>query len=270
MGADHGSVIVAERPFRVLVVEDEPEMAHFIQKLLVKKFPVEVETTADLCSCRVLIEGGGFDVVTIDYQLPDGDGISLLEEIVATPDHPSMIVVTGHGDEDTAVRAFKSGAAGYVVKDAKMYAMLPDAFEKVLSGIRFEKMKLELADSSEQLELVLDNAPMIIARVNDQRRFIYANRWFAQVFGTTKEELAGKHVRGVIGEEAYENARANIEQVLAGRALSFRALIPTADGSREFNLTLVPRLDGSQAAKDYFVFGQDAVATYFPDATPAC
>ena len=261
---------MAERSFKVLVVEDEPEMALFIKKLLLRKFPVEVETTPDLFSGRVLIEGGGFDVVTIDYQLPDGDGIALLEEVASVPDNPPVIVVTGHGDEKTAVRAFASGAAGYVVKDAKMYAMLPDAFEKVLSGIRLDEMRLELADNAEQLEMVLDNVPMIIARVNDQRRYIYANRWFADAFGTTKEELAGKHVRELLGEEAYQAACPHIDRVLDGRALSFSVQLPTPDGVRVFNLSLFPRLDGNKAIIDYFVFGHEVGPAAPAGITPAC
>jgi PAS domain S-box-containing protein len=262
-------VVVAERSFKVLVVEDEPEVAHFIKKLLEKKFSVQVETTPDLSSARVLMEGGGFDVVTLDYQLPDGDGISLLEEIATSSAQPPVIVITGHGDEKTAVRAFKSGAAGYVVKDARLHALLPDAFEKVLSGMRLDEVSMELADSAYQLALVLDNVPMIIARVNDQRRYIYANRRFAEAFGTTREELVGKHLSEVIGAEAYQRALPNIDRVLAGRALSFKAQLPTADGPRDFNLSLVPRLVDGDAVKDYFIFGQDAAATVIGGITPA-
>jgi len=260
---------LSERSFKVLVVEDEPDVAAFIKKLLEKKFSVEVETTPNLSSARVLIEEGGFDVVTMDYQLPDGDGIVFLEEIATSSSQPPVIVITGHGDEKTAVRAFKSGAAGYVVKDARMHSMLPDAFEKVLSGIRLDEVSLELADRSEQLALVLDNVTMIIARVNDQERYIYVNRWFAEVLGTTPEELVGKHVRDVIGEAAYRRAGPNIDRVLAGHALSFTAQLPTAQGPRDFNLSLVPRLDEDNIVKDYFIFGLDVAGTSTPGITPA-
>lgn len=260
---------MSERSFKVLVVEDEPDVAAFIKKLLEKKFSVEVETTPNLSFARVLIEAGGFDVVTMDYQLPDGDGIALLEEIAASSSQPPVIVITGHGDEKTAVRAFKSGAAGYVVKDARMHSMLPDAFEKVLSGIRLDEVSLQLADNAEQLALILDNVPMIIARVNDQRCYIYANCRFAEAFDTSAEELVGKHVREAIGEEAYRKADPYIDMVLAGRALSFKAQLPTGQGDSEYNLSLVPRFDEDDSVKDYFIFGQAAAPGVTLGITPA-
>jgi len=258
-----------EKPLRVLVVEDEPDMALFISKLLQKKFNVEVATTPDLSTGRALIKSGDFDVVTLDYQLPDGDGIALLDEIARLDGHPPVIVVTGHGDEKTAVRAFEAGAAGYVVKDAKVATMLPDAFEKAVACIRMERLSNQLADSAGQLELVLDNVPVIVARIDADRRYIYANKWLAETFGLNKEDVVGMHVREVIGEEAYDRACPWIERVLAGRKESFAQEIPTPDGNVTFHFWIVPRLDEGGEVTDYFVFGALLGGRPQP-ATPAC
>lgn len=244
-----------DKVLRVLVVEDEPEVAWNIKRLLERRFDVMVETTPSLRTGKALIESGGFDVVTLDKQLPDGDGISLLEEITASREHPPVIVVTGHGDEQTAVRAFESGAAGYVVKDARLYAMLPDVFEKVLSGITLDQVKRELADSVLQLELVADNAPMLIARVDMDHRYLYVNKKYAEFFDRPQADFRGRHAMEVLGEEQYGRLLPYIEKVLQGSAVEYASrAYDKAGGLHQFDVSMVPRLDEHGAVTDYFAF----------------
>ena len=57
-----------------------------------------------------------FDVVFLDIQLPDGNGLMLLPEILATPASPEVIIITGYGSPDGAELAIKNGAWDFIEK----------------------------------------------------------------------------------------------------------------------------------------------------------
>ncbi|MBN2168432.1 MAG: response regulator, partial [Actinobacteria bacterium] len=94
---------------KILIVEDEPETAKMLGILLKNKVSAQSEAAPSCKSAREKLSESAFDLVTLDYQLPDGDGLSLLQEIIAIEESPPVVMVTGHGDEKTAVEAFRLG-----------------------------------------------------------------------------------------------------------------------------------------------------------------
>ena len=73
---------------------------------------------------------GEHDVVLLDNQLPDIAGIDLLPRLLAFPDPPSVIMVTGEGSEELAANALRLGAEDYLVKGAKLLEALPGLVER--------------------------------------------------------------------------------------------------------------------------------------------
>jgi two-component system NtrC family response regulator len=61
-----------------------------------------------------------FDVVFLDVNMPDGNGIDFLSKLPALPSYPEIIIITGHGDPLGAELAIKSGAWDYIEKGASV------------------------------------------------------------------------------------------------------------------------------------------------------
>jgi DNA-binding response OmpR family regulator len=116
----------------ILVVEDDRETALLIQLILKGKFTNEVVIAVDCASARGMLSGSTFALVTLDYQLPDGNGLELLSEVMSSTSKPPAIMVTGQGDEKTAAAALEIGAAGYIVKDRRMETLLLQAAARAL------------------------------------------------------------------------------------------------------------------------------------------
>ncbi len=128
----------------VLVVEDEPGVAKMLKMLLEQELEAGVDIALDCASAHELLSSNSYDLITLEYQLPDGDGLSLLEEILKMDGAPPVIMVTGHGDEHTAASAFMLGASGYVVKDKRLSTLLLDAVEHALSELKLRRAETNL------------------------------------------------------------------------------------------------------------------------------
>ncbi|MFP4040449.1 MAG: response regulator [Desulfosudaceae bacterium] len=108
------------RTVRILVVEDSETdrrtYRRFLKQCPFKDYTLkEVETMAEgLEACS----GFSPECVLLDYRLPDGDGLEFLEELTCRDGQIIMPVVmmTGEGNEEIAVRAMKQGAVDYLVK----------------------------------------------------------------------------------------------------------------------------------------------------------
>ena len=118
-----------------VIVEDDPVTASVIKELLEKKFSAYVEKAKDCSSCRNILPKRTWDIAILDYQLPDGDGLSLMEEITSIDDHPAVIMVTGRGSEYVASQAIKMGASAYLQKDKDLTAVLTEAVAKALAEV---------------------------------------------------------------------------------------------------------------------------------------
>ena len=82
-------------------------------------------------TARSKLADGGFQLVTLDFMLPDGRGLDFLEEIAGRGETPRVIMVTGHGDEETAVRSFRlQRVRSTSIKDARLALALVEAVEK--------------------------------------------------------------------------------------------------------------------------------------------
>ena len=168
----------------VLVVEDEPDMALMLKRLLERKFSATVEIAKDHASAREKISSGTFDIITLDYKLPDGDGLGLLREINEIETPPAVIMVTGYGDERTAAKSFKLGASGYVVKDKRLSTLLPDAVEHAISEVRLRRVEEALIFEQEQLLSLFESIDEAIYVVDpESHEILYANKFLKNAFG---------------------------------------------------------------------------------------
>jgi PAS domain S-box-containing protein len=96
-----------------------------------------LQTVGSIQSAKELIEAANlptFDVILTDMHLPDGDGLGFLEWIRENAFPYAVVLITGHGDEETAVAALKAGVDDYISKTPgylkKLFGVLETAHHR--------------------------------------------------------------------------------------------------------------------------------------------
>jgi DNA-binding NtrC family response regulator len=106
---------MSHQPFKVLIVDDEPDMAENMKRMLqTHDYAAVVETK----SLRALdrIEQEQPDLILTDLRMPDLDGIALLELIRRRQLEMPVIILTAYASVDSAVEAMQKGATDYLAK----------------------------------------------------------------------------------------------------------------------------------------------------------
>ena len=125
---------------RVLYVEDDPRDADLTLRTLSRTAPqLGLETVSSIGEAHARlsrIASEPIDLVLTDMQLRDGDGLALLTYIREHSLPVAVVIVTGVGDEETAVAALKASADDYIVKRKGYLDRLPLVLESAFNHYR--------------------------------------------------------------------------------------------------------------------------------------
>lgn len=141
---------------RILIVEDDGEWQEIYRRCLADS-NYEIATARKLNTALALLEEQSFDVVITDLKMLGGQeefsGFSVLEQAKATNPEVQVIVITGFGSADHALRAMGSGAYDYITKDRdlrkKLMLTVQGALEasslkqELLAGERVDDVEME-------------------------------------------------------------------------------------------------------------------------------
>ncbi len=108
---------------RILIVEDEPGMASFIDKGLASR-GYATKVCPDGSSATAIASDNDFDLVILDLGLPDVDGLSVLREVRRRGERMPVIVLTARDDLTDKVEGLDAGASDYVTKPFKLEELL--------------------------------------------------------------------------------------------------------------------------------------------------
>ncbi len=108
---------------RVLVVEDDREIAHFVQRGL-KESGHGAEVAHDGNSGLELALAGNFDVIVIDRMLPGRDGLSVIQTLRGQGHRTPVLILSALGEVDDRVKGLKAGGDDYLTKPFALTELL--------------------------------------------------------------------------------------------------------------------------------------------------
>ncbi len=105
-----------------LIVDDEPDILELLE-ITLSRMNINSKAAADLGQARQLLKQHHFDLCLTDLQLPDGNGLELVEHIQKHFPNIPTAVITAFGSMDTAVKALKLGAFDFVSKPVDLKSL---------------------------------------------------------------------------------------------------------------------------------------------------
>ncbi|HMC61417.1 MAG TPA: sigma-54 dependent transcriptional regulator [Candidatus Solibacter sp.] len=149
------------KPRRILVVDDEPGIRQSLSGVLEDE-GYAAETAESGEAALAALPGAGFELVLLDIWLPGIDGMEVLARIQEIPfgERPLVVVISGHGSIEAAVKATKLGAFDFLEKPlsiGKVSVVVKNALAH--RGLELENSRLK-ADTSSRYRIIGESVPM--------------------------------------------------------------------------------------------------------------
>jgi len=209
-------------PARLLVADDEEGLL-FLMVDALRREGWEVEGFPSGAETLDWLKDHEPDLLLLDLKLSDLSALELVEQLRREGRELPFIIVTGHGDERTAVEAMKSGALDYVMKDAGMLELLPSTIRRALGVIEREHKLVEAHETvrqgKERHQQVVETALDGFLRFDQHGKLLEVNRALCGLLDRTEESLLGRDVFDPDGLAFREDVRTCLDHLDAGQAI---------------------------------------------------
>src|SRR5690554_2565573 len=148
-----------------LIVDDEPDIRDLLE-ITLTRMGIEAYTAPDLASARSLLARHQPNLCLTDMNLPDGNGIELVQWIQEHSPCTPVAVITAYGSMDTAIESLKAGAFDFVSKPVE----LPRLRELVNSALKLSGPELQPAEEHDDPGQLLGESPQIKKLRNQTRK----------------------------------------------------------------------------------------------------
>jgi len=136
----------ANRPISILIVDDEPDFAQGLARLLAAEFSeIDIDTAAGGEEALAIVEERAIALVLTDLQMPGMDGMRLQDQILRRRPQTKVIIITGFGTIEKAVAAVHRGAFDFLTKPVAS-EQLYRSVGKAIDFIRLEQENVRLRD----------------------------------------------------------------------------------------------------------------------------
>lgn len=162
---------------KILLIEDDKiDQKAFEWLIREEKLPYDYKIAGSVSTAKSILNTEQFDVIVSDFNLGDGTALDILDTVKDIP----VIVVTGVGNEEIAVKAIKAGACDYLVKsmERNYLKVLPITVD---SALKYKKLETIINEKQKNLAAIFDAVPvgmllvdenLIVKRVNDAVRHL--------------------------------------------------------------------------------------------------
>ena len=170
----------------LLVEDDNVDHAAFARFVRDEGLPYDYARVPSISEVKEILQTQTFDVALVDFMLADGTAFDLFDIV---PDNIPIVIVTGRGDEEVAVRAMKAGASDYLIKDPDSH-YLKTLHSTVENAIKAKRAEEALREAHTELERRVVERTAGLSEANQQlRQEIEQRKRVEEALRTSEEKL---------------------------------------------------------------------------------
>ncbi len=227
---------------QVLLVEDNPGDSRLVAELVADSGPgLILDTVSSLREALEWLDASCADVVLLDLNLPDSDGLDTFSRIQDAAPGVAVIALTGNSDAELATNAVERGAQDFLVKGRVDGDLLARAINYAVGRKRSER---SLRDSEERYRELYERTPLAYQSVGPDGRMLIVNQAWLDTFGYQREEVVGRPFSQFVAPEYLEGIEPAFHVLESEGASHGELEMMHHDGSRRF-----VSIDG-QASRD--------------------
>ncbi|MBD2021417.1 response regulator, partial [Leptolyngbya sp. FACHB-36] len=184
-----------DAPLKLLLVDDDAVDRMAVRRALQRTDLAVEMTEVETCAVAIeLLRQQPFDCVFLDYRLPDGDGLSLVQQVRQAGISLPLIVLTSQGDEQVAVELMKAGAYDYFSKSR----IAPQALSRSLTNaVRIHRAEQQAAKVTDQLRQSEERYRLVLDGSNDGiwdwylcQNEVFCNDRLFEIIGIAREDFS--------------------------------------------------------------------------------
>ena len=146
---------------KILIVEDEDAIRRVLKKVLSEEdSKYKLDEAANGEEAISLIKSQHYDLILCDIKMPKKDGIDVLEFVIGYDSTIPIIMISGHGDLKTAVKAMRLGAFDYIEKPPDLNNLLTSV-RSALKNTSSKKSKINPKKTTSKYEIIGDSKEII-------------------------------------------------------------------------------------------------------------
>jgi PAS domain S-box-containing protein len=204
----------------ILVVEDDPALSALLaaELLAIVELEAEVTTVGSLAGATEILARESIDCVLHDFELPDGQADETLRHLQDAFPHIPLVVHSGRGDDRLAVDLVGQGAQDFLVKGSADGAWLGRALR---FAVERQRSATDLRLANERFEQLFDLAPIGMALVAPDGRFLRVNRTLCEIVDYPADELMAKTFQDITHPDDLDADLDLVRQVLENRIRTY-------------------------------------------------
>jgi two-component system, NtrC family, nitrogen regulation response regulator NtrX len=181
---------------RILIVDDEAVIRRTFKSILETE-NYDVDEAADGVECLAKVKQKAYDVIFLDIRMPRMDGMEALEKIQNISPESSVIMISGHGNIETAIESVRKGAFDYLAKPLdlnRIHVTIRNALDRT-NLITEAKVLKRKVDRSKIQDIIGDSPAILKIKENIEKAACYSNSG-VMIIGPngSGKELVARHI----------------------------------------------------------------------------